>query len=254
MTSDCFRIHDLCVSYGYVEAVRSVSFEIKRGGSMALVGHNGAGKSSILLALAGCLESGQSQGRLERFLDNDITSLTVGAKRAAWTSIVPESDKVFGLLTVQENLQVANILGLSGRVHIEDVYAFFPRLAERRKTLAGNLSGGEQQMLAIGSSLLGSPELVLVDEPTLGLAVPAIESICEKLSMLRVELGLTVILAVAETKWVSQLSDSVLVVERGELVSSIIQTHSGIDIELEKQLAGKRSPFVSLNMLEIDNA
>lgn len=238
-----FRVTDLKVRYGQIEAVRGISFEVSQGSSVALVGHNGAGKTSTLLAIGGCLPGHACSGRLNRSDgSSQEQSCMLGKTRLRGVTLVPERDKVFQLLTVHENLLAADHESAS-TVRVADVYGFFPRLADRRKTLAGNLSGGEQQMLAIGSALLGSPQLVLVDEPTLGLSVPVIESIRDKLFELRKELGLTLVVALAETTWVDAFADSALVLDRGELGSEPIATHPGVRERLEQLLTGSPATF-----------
>ncbi len=202
-------IQDLRVSFGAIHAVRGISLVIETGSATAIVGTNGAGKSSTLLALAGALpSSARWSGAIEVFANAKI-------------SMVPERDKIFSLLTVTENLIAADRERSHGRVGIDDVYGWFPRLAERRASLGGNLSGGEQQMLAIGMALLGSPALLLLDEPTLGLAVPIIEQLCETLARLRKELNLTVLCAEAEVHWLDKFAESAVVLARGNIVESL---------------------------------
>ena len=200
---------DLRIRFGPIEAVRGFDLTLARGTSTAIIGTNGAGKSTTLLALAGTLpRTAQWNG-----------TITL-ADRAA-VSMVPERDKIFPVLTVSENLTAANRQRARGRVGIADVYEWFPRLAERRTSLAGNLSGGEQQMLAVGMALLGSPVLLLLDEPTLGLAVPIIERMCDTLARLRKELDLTVLCAEAEVQWLDRLAENAVVLSRGKVVAKL---------------------------------
>ena len=236
-----FSVRGLYVAYGNVEAVRGISFDIPRGSSLALVGHNGAGKSSTLLALSGGLPKRSYRGGMAPGKGEG------GQARQAGTTLVPEREKVFSLLTVHENLLAVGHTRPGDRVRIDDVYGFFPRLAERRATLAGNMSGGEQQMLAIGSALLGSPQLLLLDEPTLGLAVPVIEAICAKLVELRRELDLTLLVALAETGWVSALADAAIVMDCGELASEPLSANEHMRDLLEQYLTGGRSDKAARN-------
>jgi branched-chain amino acid transport system ATP-binding protein len=202
-------VRDLRVSFGAIHAVRGIDLTIEAGRAAAIVGTNGAGKSSTLLALAGSVPaSARSSGTIE------VTGSTK-------ISMVPERDKIFSLLTVAENMTAADRERSRGRVGIDDVYGWFPRLAERRASLGGNLSGGEQQMLAIGMALLGSPALLLLDEPTLGLAVPIIEQLCEMLARLRSDLNLTVLCAEADVHWVDKLAESAVVLVRGNIVETL---------------------------------
>lgn len=237
-----FIVEGVHVRYDVLDAVRNVSFSVRSGKSLALVGHNGAGKSSAFLAIAGCFPSRDCGGTLHRHADSgEHTHTSISSARAPWVSMVPEREKVFSLLTVQENLEASTQANSKSSVRIADVYDLLPRMAERRSTLAGNLSGGEQQMLAIGSALLASPQLLLIDEPTLGLAVPAIQDICEKLRVLRTQLGLAMVVALAESRWVAELSDHAIVVERGEVVTQPLACRPGIDEELDRILAGQGS-------------
>jgi len=233
-----YGVEALTVRYGNLTAVRNVSFEVPVGGSLAIVGHNGAGKSSTLLAIANCLPSeGEATGRL--LVPDASAPVALASTRGRRDrAVVPEREKVFPLMSVQENLLAASRYRREDRIRIDDIYGYFPRLAERRQTLAGNLSGGEQQMLAIGSALLGTPRLVLVDEPTLGLAVPVIETICAKLLELRKQLGLTLIVAVAETAWIADLAESAVVLDAGELVGASAPTTGRGCEDVEARLAG----------------
>ncbi len=237
---------DLSVNYGKVAAVHGLSFEVPAGGALGIVGHNGAGKSSTLLALAGAVASeGTVRGHPCRSSARMDPGARAGTARAGRPdegislALVPEREKVFGLLSVHENLLAVNAAPRPGMVGIDDVYGFFPRLAERRDTIAGNLSGGEQQMLAIGAALLQQPDILLADEPTLGLAVPVIEMVCERLAHIRRALGLTLIVALAETSWVSHLADRAFVLDCGERISGYIDASDGMREQLERYLSGE---------------
>ncbi|WP_170845130.1 ABC transporter ATP-binding protein [Chitinasiproducens palmae] len=212
----------LNVRYGRQIAVRAVDLQLARGESVALAGANGAGKTSLLTALAGVVPPGAAlSGRVT--LDGRAHDLA-GRRRAPDPAIalVPERGKVFGLLTVEENLRVARGAGLAGaRLTSDDVYGWFPRLRERRRTLAGNLSGGEQQMLGIGMGLMRAPRVLLLDEPTLGLAVPVIEEVCERLAALRDALGLTLLVAESDSQWLPRLAQRALIIDRGALVHRV---------------------------------
>lgn len=209
---DILVIDDLVVSYGSQPAVRGAGLRVPRGRATALVGANGAGKTSTLLAIAGALpRSARVAG--------SIAFHPRGGGGAI--SLIPEQDKVFALLTVDENMRLV-ARRRRGGVGIDDAYAWFPRLAERRGSLAGNLSGGEQQMLALSMGLLGSPQLLLLDEPTLGLAVPIIEALCERLSHLRREIDVTLVVAEADATWVGEIADRAVVLDRGTVVAEVI--------------------------------
>ncbi|MGE0845434.1 MAG: ABC transporter ATP-binding protein [Flavobacteriaceae bacterium] len=203
------EVRDLSVDYGAQPAVRSASFTVPAGSATALVGANGAGKTSALLAIAGALPRGAAMRG---------TVAVHGPDAAGAVSLIPEQDKVFALLTIDENLRLVARRRSGGRFGLADAYEWFPRLGERRNHLAGNLSGGEQQMLALAMGLLGSPRLLLIDEPTLGLAVPVIEMLCEKLARLRGELGVSILLAEADANWLAELATRAVVLDRGAVL------------------------------------
>lgn len=220
MAPDCpIQVKNLQVNFGVIEVIRDVSFSVARRKALAIVGDNGAGKSTILLALAGGLTGARINGGI--LIENARRPLSEGvvSRRYAGISIVPEREKVFSLLTVRENLRAASASDSSGKIRVDDVFGFFPALASRRNTLAGNLSGGEQQMLAIGMALLGNPRVLLLDEPTLGLSVPVIEKLCETLSAIRRNLELTLLVAESERQWIGKLADEAITLDRGKLVT-----------------------------------
>lgn len=209
--TDILQVRRLEVQFGPIYAIRGIDFSVPAGSATALVGPNGAGKSSTLLAIARALPV------------NAKVSGSIELASSASVSMVPERDKIFTLLSVAENLRAADRLRGHGRVRVDDVYGWFPPLAERRRSLAGNLSGGEQQMLAIGMALLGTPSVLILDEPTLGLAVPVIERMCETLQTMRRDLNLTLLTAEAEVHWVPQLADSAIVLIRGSIVGRVCE-------------------------------
>lgn len=209
-------VRDLNVRFGAIHAVRGVSFALKLGSATALVGPNGAGKSTIFHALANALPSGAQVFGTIAFDD-------AAKSRAAryFASVVPERGKIFPLITVDENLQAADRERNRGKIRKDDLYTWFPRIARRRTTLAGNLSGGEQQMLAIAMALFGPPTLLALDEPTQGLSVPVIEQTCEMLARLRRELRLTLLVAEADARWLARLADQAIVLSRGTIADFI---------------------------------
>ncbi|MEG1101134.1 MAG: ABC transporter ATP-binding protein [Comamonas sp.] len=220
-TSDnVLEINNIEVIYNkVVQALRGLSLSVPRGQIVALLGSNGAGKSTTLKAASGLLEL--EDGALEsgniRFNGQDIGSTAPQQLVHQGLSHVMEGRRVFEDLTVEENL-IASTYALSGRANINApdfdlVYTYFPRLHERRKGLAGYLSGGEQQMLAIGRALIAQPELILLDEPSLGLSPKLVEDIFTIIarinaergtSMLLVEQNATVALAVAHTGYIME--------------------------------------------------
>ncbi|RKP53753.1 ATP-binding cassette domain-containing protein [Pararobbsia silviterrae] len=212
------EVENLAIRYGADRAVEDVSFALGRGESLVLAGSNGAGKTSVLGALAGLgVHRQRLTGRI-RLNDVDLPYGDVRARIAHGVRLVPDREKVFGLLTVAENLRIGAARARSRDIGLDDVLGWFPRLGERSASLAGNLSGGEQQMLGIGMALLGAPQLLLLDEPTLGLAVPVIEDLCERLARLRAETGLSIIVAESDSQWLCMLAERALVLDRGRLL------------------------------------
>jgi len=204
---------NISVRYGGKVAVEDFSATVPFGRALAIAGANGAGKTSILGALAGLIPASGKVG-----LDENTLASSVAVRLQAGIRLVPEHGKIYPTLTVVENLIIGN--RLRGDVTVDDVYQWFPQLAERRRTLGGNLSGGEQQMLAIGMAILGTPKVLLLDEPTLGLSVPVIRELVDKLSELRKALNLAVIVSESDVTWLPALTDSVIVLDRGTVITN----------------------------------
>lgn len=209
------EVQQLSIAYGRNPVLQDLSFSLQRGASLAIAGSNGAGKTSLLGAIAGLGVATQTLHGTLRF--NGVEHVLDEQRRKIdpAISLVPERAKVFGLLTVDENLRVGVRTRRKGGLGTDDIFGWFPRLGERRATLAGNLSGGEQQMLGIALSLMTSPALLLLDEPTLGLAVPVIDDLCDRLARLRKDLGLTVITAESDSQWLPRLAEHAIVIDRG---------------------------------------
>ena len=210
---------DLAISYGRIEAVRGVSLVVPQGHVVALIGANGAGKTTIMRAISGLLRP--RGGRV--VLDGaDITGWAPHRIAAAGLLQVPEGRQCFGELTVAENLSLGAYL-VPDRAEITRrqaaVLTRFPRLAERLTQLAGSLSGGEQQMLAIGRALMGGPRLLLLDEPSMGLAPLFVEEIFGIISSLRRE-GTTILLVEQNASAALEIADTAYVLETGRVVLS----------------------------------
>lgn len=225
------RVRDLGVRYGEaVTALDGVSVEVPDGGAVAVLGSNGAGKSTLLRAVSGVLgrHSGRViSGRIE-FGGEAIDRLPADRRVRAGIVQVPEGRRVFGGLTVEENLRVGRYGSRGGPTRggdMDGVYSLFPRLAERRRQRAGLLSGGEQQMLAIGRALMAAPGLLLLDEPSLGLAPQIIEQIVELLgdihrqgtALMIVEQNAAVALELAEHAYVLTVGQVALAGPAAEL-------------------------------------
>lgn len=210
------RVRDLTVSYGKVLAVDALCFEVRRGEALALLGANGAGKSSVMRALMGMAPIRSGQVCLEQ---SDITFRTTDQRAADGVAYSPEGRRVFGDLTVHENLLMGGFLVAGGPEltrSIDEAYELFPRLAERRQQISATLSGGEQQMLAIARALVGKPKLLLLDEPSLGLAPVMVKVIYQTIRRIR-QLGMTILMAEQSAHVALKVADRALVLETGRL-------------------------------------
>lgn len=211
------EVRDLSVTYGAVEALRSVSFSVERGEIATLIGANGAGKSSTLLALSGLVKA--ASGTIV-FDGLDITEWR--ADRIVRTGLVqvPEGRAILQPLTVAENLELGAWVRrdpLGTKADMAKIWNLFPRLSDRRHQAAGTLSGGEQQMLAIGRALMSRPRLLLLDEPSMGLAPLMINAVFELIETIRQE-GTTVLLVEQNARKALKICDSASVLEHGVLV------------------------------------
>ncbi len=209
------EVTDLNVYYGNIRALKDVSFSVEEGEIMTLIGANGAGKSTTLLTLSG-LKKAQS-GTI-RFQGKDITKTTPQSRVAMGISQSPEGRRVFPGLTVLENLEMGAYLrrdDFSG--DMEKVFTYFPRLKERRKQTAGTLSGGEQQMLAMGRALMSRPKLMLLDEPSMGLSPLLVSEIFEIIRRLN-ENGTTILLVEQNAALALKLAHRAAVMETGRIV------------------------------------
>lgn len=217
------EIRNLQVVYGgAIEAVRDVSIKVGAGEVVALLGSNGAGKSTLLKALSGVLED--EEGEIEAGIINyggiDLTSQAADGIVRLGIVQVPEGRRLFAPLTVDENLDMggycADTRTLAKRRSV--VFELFPRLAERRRQISGYLSGGEQQMVAIGRALMGGPSFLALDEPSLGLAPIVIDQIYEVIQRLNRDLGLTVLLVEQNAQRALGIADYGYILERGRVV------------------------------------
>ena len=204
----------LHVAYGGINAVKGIDFDVERGRTLALIGANGAGKSSTLRAIAGLHHA--AAGRIV-YDGWDITRARPHELVRRGMALVPEGRGVFGRLTTAENLAIgAYSRGDEAEVRrdLERVYGLFPRLAERNRQLAGTLSGGEQQMLAIGRALMGRPKLLLLDEPSMGLAPLMVQKIFETIVAVARE-GVTLLLVEQNARLALEVCDRGCVMESG---------------------------------------
>jgi branched-chain amino acid transport system ATP-binding protein len=213
-------IDDLSVRYGAIGAVTNLSLDVPPGSVVTILGANGAGKSTLLGAIMGALEA-ECQGAI-RFEDRNILGSPAETLVAEGIALVPEGRQLFAELTVHENLRMGAYLRRDTQEISDDmvnVLAMFPRLAERRDQLAGTLSGGEQQMVAIGRALMSRPKLLLLDEPSLGLAPLIVREIMQLIARIN-QAGVTVVLVEQNALQALRIADHAYVLEKGHVVLS----------------------------------
>ena len=213
------EIENLDLYYGDAQALAGVTIAVDEGKIVAIVGANGAGKSSLIRTIAGIEKP---RGGSIRFKGRDITGLETSATCELGIGQVAEGRQIFPTLTVAENLEVGALLPRArGRAKqtMDDVFGMFPQLAERRAQLAGTMSGGEQQMLAIGRCLMGQPELIMFDEPSLGLAPTVVQEVFRIIRALNAR-GITVLLVEQNVAVSLKISTTAYVLENGRVVMS----------------------------------
>jgi branched-chain amino acid transport system ATP-binding protein len=214
------QVESLSVRYGKVEALHEGRLTVGAGQIVSVIGPNGAGKSTLLNAIMGALpQTGHSKG-LVRYLGEDVSAIAIERRVSRGMCLVPEKRELFASMTVEDNL----VLGAYRRKRagernyldqLDHVFALFPRLKERRKQAAGTLSGGERQMLAVGRALMGKPQLLMLDEPSLGLAPLIVKEIFHIISALR-QTGVATLLIEQNARAALQISDYGYVLETGE--------------------------------------
>ena len=213
------QVNDINVYYGAIHAIKGVSFEVNDGEIVTLIGANGAGKTTILNTISGLLHS--KTGSV-RFMDEDLSHVR-GAHQivSKGLALVPEGRRVFLQMTVEENLEMGAYTQPNSTVApgLERVYEQFPRLKERRRQIAGTLSGGEQQMLAMGRALMSSPKLLMLDEPSMGLAPILVEQIFDIIRQLH-KAGTTILLVEQNAQMALSVADRGYVLETGKVVTS----------------------------------
>jgi branched-chain amino acid transport system ATP-binding protein len=217
MTQELLEVADLHAGYGRAEVLSGINLRLRAGQVVTVIGPNGAGKSTMLNALMGVLPF---RGRVS-LAGRDMATRSLEERVMAGLALVPERRELFGTMPVEDNLLLggwrARRLRLDGREgELERVYALFPRLKERRKQLAGTLSGGERQMLAVGRALMSRPQLLMLDEPSLGLAPLVVREIFRIIETLRAN-GVSILLVEQNARAALEVADYAYVLETGEL-------------------------------------
>ncbi len=218
------KVNDINVYYGAIHAIKGVSFQVIEGEVVTLIGANGAGKSTILNTVCGLLRS--RTGSVE-FLGKNLASLPAHKIVELGMAHVPEGRRIFQQMTVEENLEMGAYTQARSAIEpgLERVYGQFPRLKERRRQVAGTLSGGEQQMLAMGRGLMSGPRLLMLDEPSMGLAPILVEQIFEIIRQLH-KAGVTILLVEQNAQMALSVADRGYVLETGKIVA----TGAGADL------------------------
>ena len=212
------EVNDINVYYGSIHAIKGVSFEVNEGEIISLIGANGAGKTTILQTVSNLLHS--KTGSI-KFLDEEIHHLPAHKLVPMGLAQVPEGRRVFSQMSVEENLELGAFTRPKANIKedMEEIFERFPRLKERRRQLAGTLSGGEQQMLAMGRAMMSKPKLLMLDEPSMGLAPILVEQIFDIIKELH-EAGTTILLVEQNAQMALSIADRGYVLETGKIITS----------------------------------
>lgn len=212
------KVVDLNVRYGSIHAIKGIDFEVNEGEIVTLIGANGAGKSTTLNTVAGLLKP--SSGSIS-FMGEPLVGKSAHSIVGKGMSLCPEGRRVFLQMTVEENLQMGAYTRPAAEINdsIEKVYELFPRLKERYKQISGTLSGGEQQMLAMGRSLMSKPKLMMLDEPSMGLAPILVQQIFDIIKNMN-EQGTTILLVEQNAQMALSIANRAYVLETGKIVTT----------------------------------
>jgi len=229
------HVENIDVYYGNIHALKGISFDVKEGEIVALIGANGAGKSTSLKTVSGMMHP--KQGSIS-FLGEDITHTDCHKLPAKGLAHVPEGRRVFLHMTVLENLEMGAYIHKSvSREDLDNVFQRFPRLLERKNQIAGTLSGGEQQMLAMGRALMSRPKLLMLDEPSMGLAPILVEQIFDIIAELH-KAGTTILLVEQNAEMALQIADRAYVLESGRVTLSGTGAELAQSDEIKKAYLG----------------
>jgi urea transport system ATP-binding protein len=213
------EVSGLWANYGATPILQGVDMTIQKGEIVGLIGRNGVGKTTTLRCLIGLLRATAGWIRLH---GDDVTALPSDALARLGVGYIPQGREVFPRMTVAENLEVGKLIGGPRGLKQPDlVYQYFPRLKDRRNQVAGTMSGGEQQQLAIGRVLIGNPSLMLLDEPSEGVQPNIVQMICEALKSIRKELGTTILFVEQNLDTILAISERCYVMEKGRIVANI---------------------------------
>ena len=225
------EVSGLCSSYGATPILRGVSFAVGKGDIVAIIGRNGVGKTTTLRCLIGLL---RAAGGSIRYQGEEITNLPPDARARRGIGYIPQGREVFPRMTVEENLTVGALIGGDrARPRLDIVYEYFPILRERRRQLAGTMSGGQQQQLAIGRALVGQPGLILLDEPSEGIQPSIVQMICRVLRDSRDTMRTTIVFVEQNLDTIIALAERCYVMEKGQVVAMIAQ--GGVSRESVRQ-------------------
>ena len=238
MTDIVLEASGLSAGYGETIVLEDVSLRLAAGEALAILGRNGVGKSTLLLSLLGLTTR---HGGVVRYRHDDISSWPAYKRARAGLSLVPQEREIFKSLTVEENLQVSAMGAADGAWTLDRVYDLFPRLHQRRRNLGNQLSGGEQQMLAIGRALIGNPHVLLFDEPFEGLAPVIVDQLVDAFWKLRADGGMGVVLVEQHAELGLELTDRALVLDRGREVWAGRSSELAASPELLGTLVGLES-------------
>lgn len=213
------KVENLNVHYGVIHAIKNISFEVNEGEIVALIGANGAGKTSVMHAISGLIKA---SGGTISFLNEEITKTPAHKIIAKKLAQVPEGRRIFSQLSVQDNLEMGAYLRTDNKISedLDKVYQRFPRLKERKNQLAGTLSGGEQQMLAMGRALMSKPKLLLLDEPSMGLSPILVNEIFSIIQEINRDDGVTVLLVEQNANKALSIAHRAYVLETGNITVS----------------------------------